>query len=1064
MRRHPLPDPFTPEPIIVQSHGMQRWLAVQISRKNGILANTRFLFPNEFLNLIHSIALDDFDSERGVDKNSLLWKIYQLLQTDREHPKFRRLQHYLQDGNPLKVFQLAKRLAHLFDQYDMYRPDWISAWEKEESGHWQQALWKKMQKSPGMFCSRTSLHKALMKASGKLPGSRFPKRISLFGLSNLPLPHIETLQKIAGFSDIDCYFLNPSPEFWTDIQPKRKIAGIGRKEPDREHYLEEGNSLLASWGTTGKEFYHMLLDRGLTDDYGQETFSPVVAPQTLLEHIKSDIFHLKNPTEKTVIDPQDRSITVHSCHGRLREMEVLHDQILDLLERDPQSTPDDIVVMSPNIEEYASAITAVFSSGSAAGQTIPYSIADRSVKKRGLIIPFFFRLLDVVASRFAVSDVFDILESELIREKFDISAYDLDKIKAWIDAVNVRWGIDRDFRSQEGKTGVYHTTWDFGIDRILTGIALPLEERELLELPGRESILPYDHVEGLDTQCFGKFLDFFYKLVDLKRHKQDRLNQSRTLREWSIRLQQLVQDFFPSPDRQAQEYRLLADQFHRLEETQNRHEIHCKIEYEIMVLHLKSKLEDQKSSLGFLGSGLTFCSMLPMRSIPFSAIFMVGMNDGAFPRATHPVSFDLMAKERRMGDRSIKDEDKYMFLEAILSARKTLSISYVGQSGKDNATLPPSNLLNELLHYIDGGYRLEKGKLIDRLVTRHPLQAFSPKYFDGTDERLFSYSKENCRAAKSVGAIGDRQPFLTHCPNFTTEIADAGLLVRFFANPCEYLLTEGLGLTLERKRESPRDQELFSLDSLSSYLIQSELLRNRYRSAASSDIKEIYRAKDRLPLRNIGDLQYRELEKETHVLFELIDPYVLRKSQETLHYDFRCNGLRLTGRLDNIWDGTLVHFSPVRCKAKLRLQLWIEQLVYHCATGRPIPGILISKSADYGKKKRRYVRYSCTTIETPEAHLAMLVDYFFRGHGEPLAFFPESALQYVVTRGAKTEEAAETKAKQEWEGVGDFKEGERKDPYIHCCFQHTTLCETDFRQIGSDILEPLLEAQHLDGG
>ena len=438
---------------------------------------------------------------------------------------------------------------------------------------------------------------------------------------------------------------------------------------------------------------------------------------------------------------------------------------------------------------------------------------------------------------------------------------------------------------------------------------------------------------------------------------------------------------------------------------------------------------------------------------------MIGLNDGVFPKIMRPVSFDLMTGKKRLGDRSIKEEDKYLFLEALLSAEMILSISYIGQSIQDNTTLPPSSLLNELLYYIDRGYRLAEGNLTDRLVTRHPLKAFSSKYFDGSDKRLFSYSKENFQTAKNRKRTVPLKPFLSECLDFKPDMVNVETLTRFFTNPCQYLLNEGLGVFLEEKKVAQKEHELFSLDALSSFLIQAELLQARYQTETTSDMKEIYRNKNRLPLQWIGDLQYRALKTETQTLFDLIDPHVFGRDREPIEYDFDFEGLRLNGTFDNIWHGKLVHFSPARCKAKLRLALWIDQLVYCCATGQTIPGILISKAVDYGKNRKHYTQFSCLKIESPEMHLKTLVAYFLQGHQKPLAFFPDSTLQYVTTRKVKSEEEAITKTLQTWEGRGNYKKGEKENVYINLCFQHTTLLKTEFRKIGTDIWGPLIEAQ-----
>ncbi len=162
---------------------------------------------------------------------------------------------------------------------------------------------------------------------------------------------------------------------------------------------------------------------------------------------------------------------------------------------------------------------------------------------------------------------------------------------------------------------------------------------------------------------------------------------------------------------------------------------------------LTARLDQAEKGLGFMTGGVTFCAMLPMRSIPFRVVALIGMNDGAFPRQNSAPGFDLIARNPRRGDRSLRDEDRYLFLESILSARDCLYISYVGQSIKDNSRIPPSVLVSELLDAIDRGFTAGKEQLQSMTVSsrEHRLQAFSRDYFtDGSP--LFSYSAENCAA------------------------------------------------------------------------------------------------------------------------------------------------------------------------------------------------------------------------------------------------------------------------------------------------------------------------------
>jgi len=86
-----------------------------------------------------------------------------------------------------------------------------------------------------------------------------------------------------------------------------------------------------------------------------------------------------------------------------------------------------------------------------------------------------------------------------------------------------------------------------------------------------------------------------------------------------------------------------------------------------------------------------------MRSIPFRVVCVLGMQDGSFPRCPAPPSFDLMAKQPRTGDESQRDDDRYLFLETLLSARDRFYVELRRQSVRDNSPRPPSVAVSELL-------------------------------------------------------------------------------------------------------------------------------------------------------------------------------------------------------------------------------------------------------------------------------------------------------------------------------------------------------------------------------
>src|SRR5207249_3253158 len=126
---------------------------------------------------------------------------------------------------------------------------------------------------------------------------------------------------------------------------------------------------------------------------------------------------------------------------------------------------------------------------------------------------------------------------------------------------------------------------------------------------------------------------------------------------------------------------------------------------DVVAAQLEDSLEESSSGAGFLSGQLTFCALKPMRSVPLKVVCLLGLNDTAYPRHDRPPGFDLVAQHPQRGDRNIRDSDRALFLEALLSAREVFYLSYIGQSLRDNNPLPPSVLVSELLDYVGQNFQ-----------------------------------------------------------------------------------------------------------------------------------------------------------------------------------------------------------------------------------------------------------------------------------------------------------------------------------------------------------------------
>lgn len=320
---------------------------------------------------------------------------------------------------------------------------------------------------------------------------------------------------------------------------------------------------MASLGTLGREYFELINEFSSEDmPFFQEPGS-----DTMLGRIQSDILNLR---EGRVI-PQggggevakdfahksrDRSIQVHSCHSPLREIEVLQDHLLDMFEQDPELRPGDILVMTPDIEEYAPMIQAVFDLAPSDPKRIPFSIADRSVRGEGVFIEAFLGLLRLHGSRYGAAQVMAVLEAPPVYSRFGLTEEDLERTRRWIQETGIRWGIDREHRREMGLPPLAQNTWRSGLERLLLGYAMPARDGELFE--GR---LPYDLVEGSDGKMLGGFSAFAHQLFE----KIPSLGKPRTLGAWCITLTELLEAFFLPGDERAGESLILRQALARLQ-------------------------------------------------------------------------------------------------------------------------------------------------------------------------------------------------------------------------------------------------------------------------------------------------------------------------------------------------------------------------------------------------------------------------------------------------------------------------------------------------------------------
>ncbi len=1111
--------PFEEEVILVQSKGMERWISMNLARRFGIWANARYPFPNAFVNELFQTILPDVDEETGFRPRYLRWNLFELIPRLLDRAAFVTLSEYL-DGSDqsLKLYQLSSHIADLFDQYLFYRPDMITGWERGEEKHWQAELWR------ALVAKLSPRHRAYFRErfierleSGDFPRPGLPKRISLFGISVLPPYHLSIISALSKNCEVNLFLMNPTRGYWADIASDREIARrtVRNKQiyTARELHYEQRNSLLASMGKIGQEFFELVDDieaadlidvseapahRGLgpmahrdpsaaarrrsgfshprrTSAELSRTASAGNAaprPRHLLADIQSDIFDLREPERDDlhILAPEDRSIQIHNCHSPMREVEVLHDRLLGFFDADPNLRAEDILVMAPAIDTYAPFIHAVFDDTSLT--RIPYNISDRNVVGESQIIGAFFSLLSLPESRYNVLNVMDILGSEPLRCKLELSESDLSRIKKWFLDTRIKWAVDGRNRGQLGFPADDQNTWFSGLSRLLLGYAI--SDADLYR-----DILPYTDVGGIeDTRILGTVVTFMQRLFEYG----EQLTQPHSLGEWSGILSSMLSEFFNEDGGTVREIGTIRNCIDALLDVQQSSDVSTPVKIDIIRTCLKTALSNQILHFGFLSGGVTFCSMLPMRSIPFKVICLLGMNESDFPGTTETLGFDRMAENRRIGDRSKTLDDRYLFLETLLSAREVLYISYVGQNIRSGSPIAPSVLVSGLIDYVDRNAECsQKGadeKPSEGLIVMHPLQAFSERYFreeptpatlSGQPDpvpnqragspgvpRLFSYSRANFDGAKALmGGREEERPFVATGISPQEEAlkaVDLTDLSRFFQHPVKYFLRNRLGVRLEIRSDVVDPREPFTLSGLESYSLAQELLD---RAEGDEDLLALFpkiKARGILPHGTAGSVVYRELVRDIKSFlhrFRSLDrgSYIGVKDLELTLGDFR-----VTGRLE-LWENGLFTRRFAKAKANDEIALWICHLAFSAARQSWPDNASIREARSTFLARDKALRFK--EVDEPEGLLSRLLDIYWSGLRFPVAFFPETSLCFCrrIFSNAPREKALRA-AEGKW--LGDFVRGEGDDPYYRRIYGATPPLGTDFQDTAQTILMPLL--------
>lgn len=864
--------PFAKRLIIVPSQSMKSWLLLQMANDPDLNIATGLEISNldNTLNHLRKSCgkIETFLSplELGLMLESKIRSIiasWDLL-SDEERALWEPLKAYLKFETAIlprktqrRITSLCQELSACFLEYGIYAGKMISKW-KEADG-WQQKLWFSIfeEESQKHFPYRDFTE---LSQESTLQLHHKDLQVHVFAQSFLPRIYHNFLMQLSKSIPVNFYMLSPCQVFWSDILSRResqKLQSYWQKRgisPAQQialaEYLRDCNPLLANFGRLGREMAQQLEESNAlsNEDYvlpksalKQPIYEELISDEiliddtekelTLLEGLQTDLALLRNPerSEKVLLSKNDNSLQIHAATSRSREIQVLYDTLLGIIDKhakeDSPIYPGEIIVMAPNISEYAPFIRAVFKSSDS---LIDAQIMDLSAPSQNPFIQGFLHLISLPLTRWDVSAILKLLDYSDFQRKQGFRNEDVGTVRDWIKASEVRWGEDASHRDELLKrdhclNGMVENssigTWENAIGRLLTGLCMN-QETALLN--------PLDQLDATQGPLLGKWISILRSLRSDLQILND--NREMNLVEWSHYLRCLCETYFSAEDDGLQQ------------SLYNHFEAFCKVEgklkedrfpFSTIRFHLQASLnqcgtQQKEQSL----NAIRFCSLLPMRAIPSKVIAMIGMEDGVFPKSNSLTSLNLMrgCKETDYCP-SQTDYDRFLFLETVLSARNYLILSYNGYSESDGKEQPPSLLISELINYIDKAYLFEDKLPSQHCLYKHPHYPFDHKYFS-EDNRIRSYSYKQYLAARAYYHVdkpsinGFLSKFVVSHPiqwqdNSHTVRINLKELAQLAKNPIKTYFNRTLGMFLENpENRKVKNEESFHLSHLQNHILK----------------------------------------------------------------------------------------------------------------------------------------------------------------------------------------------------------------------------------------------------
>lgn len=1019
-----------PDLILIPQPAMRRWLQATLAKTHGVAANLEFLTPGEFVTRALDANLGK--APDALDVAGMQWALHAALQDPATLARagMAQIAAYLAGAEPITPWALAGELARTFEKYQAWRGDWLLKWDAGAQPEDAQAiLWRAATRGRAHRALRIDAYLRRFAGDGARPEG-LPARLFVFATLNVSPDVLRVIATQARVGALHFYLPSPTREYWGDLQSQRAQLHNG-VDPVA---IAGDNALLRDWGAAGRDFmallsgYRIVQPRVEIDAWPDPLDGVGALRDSLLHRMQSDLLRRRSAdandggadprcTPRAEVDRRDPSLQFHACHTRLRELQVLHDNLRALLDDDrfdPPLQPRDIAVLAPDIAPYLPGLAAVFDGQ---GHGLDYSVSDPGQGAGEPLSALFLRLLELPAARFGLQELLDLLASPVLAEATGLEADALDRLRTLLRDAGVRWGLDAEHRERLGAPRDACFTWQFALDRLLLGYASG-SDAALAE------VAPWPVLEGSALDG----LDALLQVLQVLRRFTDACGKALPPAQWSRLLHGLLNDLLP--ERSASEatrgalerLRKAVSAFSAQAERANYDKA---VPIQIVRAHFVAELEQTDARAPLLGGGVSFARMVPMRQLPFRVICLLGMNDGEFPRQDPAAGLNRLLAERgtgarRYGDRSTRDDDRFLFLQLFAAAQDVFYLSWIGADPRDGTACEPSLLVSELLQHA-GGYHAQAQQARRELPIRHALQPFSAAAFGTADDpRQFSYRSDWHAAA--VGLSGQRAPLppwsAGAVPRPADEEAADGVSLRtlhtFFKAPAAWFVEKRLGIDLPRIEGVEDDVEPLQapVDGIARHALQRAVFDALLDGASVDGLRADLGARGLLPSGALGQQVLQDMLELLSPYVEVFAPWRKAARPRVVPVELVVAGTPLRGELKDVYPHGIARLRFGQPSGPSVLRSGLDWLVA-AANGLPQPVVDFHQDAD-----GQVVCEPRDSLPQAQAQAALgaLLALYRQGQTRPLPFAPYSGWKLFDAEDVAKGVAA---ASRQWRGNGN---------------------------------------------